>query len=552
MKKVQSKRKEPQAATPLKKYYGLLIALAGVLIYLPTLWFFFSPLDEQVTFLAKKEIYGKIVHLGDLFVSPLLGMYYRPVMTSSFMFDMITGRGSPFPFHLTNVLLHGACIFFIYRLFLQLHLGEKQASVFSLLFALHPLVVSNASWIPGRNDSLLCLFSVLAILKLIDFADAKKKTSLFWHFIFFTLALLTKESAVVLPALFAAVLFFGRNVKVNRSLILVCSSWLFIGAAWFAIRLHIVHFLPAAPDSSHFLNTFQTFISAFIIYTGKCLFPVQQSVLPLVKFTSIWPGIVTIVFVAVLFIRFGTQNKKIAWLGASWFFLFIIIPTWVSASSAAEQYESRAYTPLVGFLLLVSQVNIPLTAKSARTLVISILIIFSVKSIYRSRVYHDPYSFADAGTEESPSFAHFYYWKGQTWESVGDYEEAIVYYSKAIEVRPDKSTFYTYRGRAFMHVKNYPKAVEDFNKALDLGKESLPIKYRDRAFAYFFLQDYQKSRSDALNAMKLNAASIPTRFIDSLNVALKRNSLEIIDPRSLPSGQPATGKTEDEINQVEK
>jgi hypothetical protein len=551
MKKVQSKRKEQKVASPLKKYRGLLIALIGMLIYFPALRYAFSPLDEQVTFLANTELYGKIAHLGKLFVSPFFGMYYRPVMTSSFMFDMVSGKGSPFSFHLTNVLLHGACIFFVYRLFLKIHVDEKMAAFCSLLFALHPLVVSNVAWIPGRNDSLLCLFSVLAVINLISFIEIKKKAALFRHFLFLVLALLTKENAVVLPLLFAGVLFSVTNVKANRSFILLCGSWLFIGAAWFAIRLHIVNFLPAAPDSVHFSNTLQNFVSALIIYTGKCFLPVQQSVLPLVKFTSVWPGILTCAFVVALFIKFGIQNRKIAWFGASWFFLFIIIPAWVSASTGAEQYESRAYVPLVGILLLFSQLNIHLSGKSTRIVVASILIIFSFKSFYRSKVYHDSYSFADAGIEESPSFAHFYFWKGQQCVATGNYEEAITYYSKAIEVRPDKSTFYTFRGQAFMWLKNYPKAIEDYSKALELGKESLPLKYRNRSYAYYFLHDYQKSRSDALNALNLNTASIPPIFIDSLNIVLKKNSFEVIDLRSLPVTS-TTGNVANEINQLEK
>ncbi len=552
MKKVQNKRKEHPVAASFKKYRAILIAVTGMLIYFPSLGYAFSPLDEQVTFLLNKKIYGSLAYLGDLFTTPFLEKYYRPAMAFSYMFDMIIGKESPFIYHLTNVLLHGACIFFIYRLFLQLRVNEKLASLCSLLFALHPLVVSNVAWIPGRNDSLLCLFCVLAVIKLIRFMDTQNKAALFWHFFFFILALLTKESAIVLPLLFAAVLFFGRNARVNRSFMLLCSSWISIGVMWFAIRLHFVNFLPVAPGSNNFLNTLQTFLSALLIYIGKCLLPVQQSVLPYVKFTSIWPGILTCIVVVALILKFGIQNKKIALLGAGWFFLFIIIPTWVSASSGAEQYESRAYTSLIGFLLLFSQVNIRLTIQSTRILIVSVLLVFSVKSFYRSKVYHDVYSFADAGTEESPSFAHFYFWKGQAWEGAGDFNEAITYYSKAIEIRPDKSTFYTFRGRAFMHLKNYSKAVEDYTKSLELNDGSLTVKYRDRAYAYYFLHDYPKSRSDALNAVRLNSASIPPVFIDSLNIALKKDSFEIIDLSSLPADTATKGNAENEINQAEK
>ena len=92
-------------------------------------------------------------------------------------------------------------------------------------------------WIPGRNDSLLLLFVLPAFIYFLKFLDAQREKYLYYHFLFFALAIFTKESAVLATLLVLFYLQFVRgdellsNIKIKLGL-----GWGFIGMFWFVLR----------------------------------------------------------------------------------------------------------------------------------------------------------------------------------------------------------------------------------------------------------------------------------------------------------------------------
>ena len=107
-----------------------------------------------------------------------------------------------------------SCLIFV----LLQKLGHKRelSFLFALLFTCHPVLVSAVVWLPGRTDTLLGLFTIISFLTLIKFIDTKSPLNFIIHGIAFILALLTKETAIVLPIVFFYL--FNSNKKKNHNI----------------------------------------------------------------------------------------------------------------------------------------------------------------------------------------------------------------------------------------------------------------------------------------------------------------------------------------------
>jgi hypothetical protein len=120
---------------------------------------------------------------------------YRPVVTLSYMVDRAVSP-EPLVFKLQSLLWHIACALLVLQLARRLLPAEQRsyAVVAGLLFALHPLgteTVDNASF---REDALVTFFTAAALL----LAWSRRLPAAVGCY---ALALLSKESAVVMPAL---------------------------------------------------------------------------------------------------------------------------------------------------------------------------------------------------------------------------------------------------------------------------------------------------------------------------------------------------------------
>ena len=496
------------------------------LVYFPALWYGFSPMDERWVILQHKAVMSDLHQLPGMFFESTLGMYYRPAWTSSFIIDMVLGHGSPAFFHFTNILLHIACTLAAFKFLLQLNITRMAAFLSAMIFAVHPVNLHTVAWIPGRNDSLLCLFTLLSCAWLLSYFNSRKIIFLALHLGAFCLALFTKENAIVLPLVYFFLWYLFRKEKNAAGISWMLSSWIAITLSWFFLRLHFIDYFPAAAKASILLSIGHS-LSAFILYLGKTIIPVQQSVMPVLEDTPlVFFALVTLAF-CILVIRLGLKNKQLALFGAAWFFIFLAIPVWVgSTNSNGEHYEHRAYTSLVGFFIFISQVKIQLKPVLLRRLVFVLLMLFSIKTVVRAGVYKNEISFLEAATEESPSVAFFHDMLGFKYAERKDFKMALGCFNEAIRLNPHKPEYYNDRGNACYQLRNYRMALEDFNKAMEDGK-LLSVKLVNRSMTYFYLGDHADALRDLERADKMGAQNIPGDYIDALYKACQNDTIAL-------------------------
>jgi hypothetical protein len=124
----------------------------------------------------------------------------RPVGSASFALEYALWGLRPFGYHLTDAALHGlntALVVWFVRT-LRPRRPLLVATMAALAFALHPIGQATVPLMAARYDMLLCAFSLLTLIALLRWADEPSARRLAFVLSAASLALLSKETAIVL------------------------------------------------------------------------------------------------------------------------------------------------------------------------------------------------------------------------------------------------------------------------------------------------------------------------------------------------------------------
>jgi hypothetical protein len=180
----------------------LILLLPAALVYAKSLAFDFTSMDEQWMIVKDADFLSKWKNIKVTFQQPTAEVYYRPLFMISLITDFHLAKLSPFIYHFTNLCLHLFCVALLYQFLVLIKADKKAALLFSVLFSVHPVLLHAVAWIPGRNDLMLGVFTLLAFIYLLKYLSELKAKFLILHLLFFICALFTKENAIVLPFIF--------------------------------------------------------------------------------------------------------------------------------------------------------------------------------------------------------------------------------------------------------------------------------------------------------------------------------------------------------------
>ena len=99
--------------------------------------------------------------------------------------------------------------------------------------------------------------------------------------------------------------------------------------------------------------------------------------------------------------------------------------------------------------------------------------------------------------------ANEWFQKGNDASEAKEYQNAIIYYNKAIQLNPDNHPPYSMRGLAKYELQDYNGAITDYNKAVQLNPDDHP-PYSARGLAKQALKDYTGAITDYNKAVQLN------------------------------------------------
>jgi protein O-mannosyl-transferase len=206
----------------------LLLAGFAVLVFVNCLGNDF--VGDDVFVIAHNPFYQSLSNLPKLFTNDYLtnpnGLFnrdaaafasgsvaYRPALSVTYFFDMWLWGPNPLGFHLTNILIHAANVLLVFWIAKFIFACERIAFLAALIFGLHPLKTEAVASIGYRADAL----SALGVLLAFWFYVSANRRRHLWSHLFFALAVLTKESAVIFPILLLAYdHFVKKEVNLKR------------------------------------------------------------------------------------------------------------------------------------------------------------------------------------------------------------------------------------------------------------------------------------------------------------------------------------------------
>jgi protein O-mannosyl-transferase len=551
-------RRRPAAPTDPDTYAVLGLLVLSFVPYLNTLGNSFV-YDDRPQLLENPYVHS-FRYLGKIFGSTVwtfqgaqgVTNYYRPLM--SFAYAVIYRFSGPvaFGFHLLNIALNAAIVVLLFFLTERLFGDRLMALASAGLFALHPIHTESVAWIAGLPDLELGLFLLVTFFAYLRLDRDGPERPARWAssvamIATYVLALLSKEQALVLPAILAVYEHFYRADRSATSLRVKLSRYapLFVTAAAY-LAFRIFGFGGFAPSVSRpELGWGGVVMSAIALvgnYLWKLIWPVHLSAFYVfhashsIRDPHVLGGLAGLAICLVLFVWLCRNAHDVSfafiWMGA--LLAPVLNARWLPAAVFAERY---LYLPSVGFCWLVAWAATkawraaPAPASAGKTSPARqllwqtmpvalglVAILYGVRTIRRNRDWRDDetvysrildeqpdaqfirtnlgvvyYEHSDmAGAEREwlrslgplPPYASTLNDLGLLRADQKRYDEAVSYYQQAIRVRPKYADPYKNLGFTYAAMDRAADAEREFSEAVELAPLNSLVR---NAYGHFLL-----------------------------------------------------------------
>lgn len=221
----------------------------SILLYLPTILNVGLLLDDigHVPHHADGKFAEKLRGVW----TPTAGRYLRPLPNSSFIGEVAVFGDRPWVSHAHNAAAHGLNSFLVARLASALLCPATLAApmLAGILFLVWPTHHEAVSWIVGRYDVYFAMFILVALCAYMPSRISWPRAAA--GIAAFACALLSKETAVVFPAVFAAVLALEwRRTRRKWTAIAAFLGFAIVEAAYLTWRWGVIGAVDLGDDNS--------------------------------------------------------------------------------------------------------------------------------------------------------------------------------------------------------------------------------------------------------------------------------------------------------------
>lgn len=449
---------------------------------------------------------------------------YRPVLTLSYFADYAIWKINPFGYHLTNLIIHLLNSILVY-LILFLLLNNASLSLFvALVFCVHPLKVESVCSIGYRADLLSGFFVFLSFyfnLKIRKFSKLNVGNNNFYVLLFYFLAVFTKESALVYPALILGYefLFSGEKFKFDIKSLLI-RYWGLIVISIFFLCVYFFVFPNSALDSArlirgdialHILSSlkiFSDYVLNFVMpFLVKILPPFYvPSISSLFGLSFVVSIVVFLIFIVCILKAF--RRNKLSSFFIIWFLLFLlpvlnIIPL---VNPVAYRY---LYLPSFGIIAAVfiyldtfivkigHQFKFNNLSMMFRFWVVGLCM---VTTFPLNLCWHDSYTLAFRMRGDYPDQPSGYLYSAMLYLNANEVEKAKEYFLKALDLgMVDPRLYY---GLGMIELTNTERSKYYFSQSI-INFPTYAAGYFGYARALLFEGDYSRAILFLNNGLKL-------------------------------------------------
>lgn len=448
----------------------------------------------------------------------LIDSFYRPMQILSYLLvTQIFGK-EPMAYHLLNIFLHSLNGVLIFLLLLNLKIDRRISFFAALLWLVHPVHTEAVSYMSATADVLHTFFLLLALFIL---SKDKNRWRLLLSLFIFCLALLSKESAVVLPGLLLTYLFIQNEDRFKvKTYAITLPFWAF-AIGYVALRNSYLNF-----------NSDFEMYKQSNIYTESILIRLQTffATLPEYLRLLVWPDILSLDKPFPVMTSFNTLSVLagcfLIVLGLVSIFLTFKNKKWL-LFSAAFLWFMAAHTPQSGVLIPVNSffldhwMYIPSIAfifafvffvfyflpKFASPTLLLIASLLALRTYAQNQVWQNPQALYTHILSINPNVDRVRHNLAMVLSENAKPDEALIEYKKLLERGSTYPQTYHNMGKIYEAKNQLAEAEKFYLKAYELNPNFAPTlgvlsnfykNQGDHQRADFFKDKYLKSIQRAL------------------------------------------------------
>ena len=446
------------------------------------------------------------------------GGRYRPLSHITFAIEYALFGFNPFIGHLINILLYAFSCLLVYKALLKLFpSGNKHwyltiPFIATMLFIAHPIHTEVVANIKGRDEILSLLGSFGALYFILKYIEKDRTLDLVWASLVFFFALMSKENAITFVVIIPLTLYFFTKSPLKKALISMgCLA--VVSVIFIFIRYSVLSFLMGSKIEYELLNnpfiganTVQKFATIFYTW-GKYLilllfphplthdyYPKQIPIIGMTDFRAILSLLFYLFLIAYAFLRI--RKKDVVSYCILFFGLAFSISSNLIFPIGTFMNDRFMFIPLLGFSIVIAYLFVEKFQKwfsenisriAVFTILGSVLLAYSVKTISRNPVWKDDYTLFTTDVKVSENSAKCNVSAGgQTLELAEKeadevkkkkmIENAINYLNKGIAIHPRYTAGWLLLGKAMIDLEDYKKSREYYETALKISpgqKEAL-------------------------------------------------------------------------------
>ncbi|MEI8096493.1 MAG: tetratricopeptide repeat protein [Candidatus Moraniibacteriota bacterium] len=451
--------------------------------------------------------------------SGIANNYWRPILLFSFSVDYKIGGFDPFIYHIQNTFWHILSAFLVFVVGERLFQRRRASFIAALLFLLYPLQTEAVTYVAGRADPMHTAFllaSFLFFLKLESAFSSDEKNGWFlrkenlYSLLFFVLALLVKERAIVLPFLVAMYLglLYLEALK-DRALYIakILTPYFVIGGVYALLRVTVLKFADTFDFGStltfggaSLFTKLLIYLKAIAQYLGLILWPGKLSMERIVTAPTAQDTLLIligamIVVASIVGIIISFKKKRTFAFGMLWFWI-AFAPSFHVLPIQGILYEHWLYPAFPGLLFIVglSFDQFLLESKEKIRTACSILFFFllialGTRTIVRNLDWQNPIRFYEQTVSAGGTTARVYVNLGMAYHDAKQYDKAEENYKKAIAL--DETLFQPWMdlGNLYATEKKKELAIDAFEHSIKNNPVYIPayinlsaIYYNDKEF----------------------------------------------------------------------
>jgi tetratricopeptide (TPR) repeat protein len=460
---------------------ALVIVAAGLWVYGPALhagWVW-----DDVEEVTQNPVLRDPAGLAQIWFAPE-GADYFPLKSTVQWLEWRAWGDAPAGYHAVSIGLHLLSALLFWRVLRQL--GLRLAWAGGLLFAVHPLAVESVAWAAELKNTLSLVFLLGAMRAYLAY-DAKRGQAAYGlSFAFFLLAMLSKTSVVMFPAVILLHAWWRRGRLDRRDFaasapFFAVSLGLGFATVWFQHHRAILagHEFAGGPRTRIVASGL-----ALAFYFWKSLWPFGLQ--PIYPHWEIDPGalrgylpwlITAGLFVLLWRRRSGWGRTPLFGLG---FFVLNLLPilgfvgmSYLRLSRVADHF---AYLPLLGIIGLAVAALDRLPRPAPWAVLALISLVFAWQGRAYVRVFHDEKTLWTYTLERNPQAWIAQGNLGYALFQEGRVPEAIARYREALRLEPDFAEARYNLGTALLQSNQVAPAIAEYEAALRLRPASAGVE----------------------------------------------------------------------------